>query len=218
MGMYKQNEMWREELEEVLEQEHGLRRVEPPPLLSPANSHGTSSRVLSLARCALVLTFPTDEKDRGEESADPDSYYYSQMREETRIDESNGERGETHQYTSDWDVNKVERVPGERRAAAVSHTPKQSSRTQPGSQSGTRTRHQPTHGSSRPAYADHIDHCLHQFSTVVRTSKCLNRPAAHNSNPLLYSPSADLGLSAASLELISRRTFRSLQRQSAQLS
>lgn len=161
MGMYKQNEMWREELEEVLEQEHGLRRVEPPPLLSPANSH--------------------DEKDRGEESADPDSYYYSQMREETHIDESNGERGETHQYTSDWDVNKVERVPGERRAAAVSHTPKQSSRTQPGSQSGTRTRHQPTHGSSRPA------------------------PAAHNSNPLLYSPSADLGLSAASLELISRR-------------
>lgn len=56
MGMYKQNEMWREELEEVLEQEHGLRRVEPPPLLSPANSHGN---VFSspLVQCALVRTF-----------------------------------------------------------------------------------------------------------------------------------------------------------------
>jgi hypothetical protein len=33
--------VWREELEEVLEQEHGVRRVEPPPLLSPAHSRGT---------------------------------------------------------------------------------------------------------------------------------------------------------------------------------
>jgi hypothetical protein len=41
MELYKQNELWREELEEVLEEEHGVRRQEPPPLFSPANSHGT---------------------------------------------------------------------------------------------------------------------------------------------------------------------------------
>jgi len=40
MELYKQNEMWREELEEVLEQDHGIPRVEPPRLVSPAHSHG----------------------------------------------------------------------------------------------------------------------------------------------------------------------------------